>query len=572
LVSGHAVDHGANVPILFRSQLKPRALGVAAVALAVLAAGTGSSAQDARAANETAATRSKAAAKTRVAAKLRTARATRQSLKRGTIATPVIVSGPPTVTDRREASFDFKVASTGTLQCRLDGGQWRTCKPPALYTGLGLGSHVFAVRLVKGFVVSDSASHGWTIKAVQVATSPPPPAPPALLPASPPSAPPSSPSTPTAPASDSTGSITPSATVGVAAPTPPATYSLPAGAVWVTSAAELNAALAATSSRDIVLADGTYDQAGPFNNYWGHRLYAEHLGKARFTAGLTFGQYWGTGSGLIRGVVFDITDPGKTLQSAVIHIWGSGAGTRVLDVTIDGHNVVQKGILAKQPEGVEVSRVVARNFLEFAVRVDGEVYNTILLRPALVQDVNASNVSLPTPLISDGKAEACVWIGSTATVRRIRTRDCAWMGVWAGTSAHRSLFEDIDIDRTQSGVGLYIEHFVHDSTFRRLRIAGPTITRGVVCEWADPGWGGQPACVRNVIEDSYFDTTCVGVLMDEGTTSTTVRRSTFVNQRWAAIDNFRGISNLGDTAGNSYVGIKPGAVPLSTAHWSSSGC
>jgi hypothetical protein len=49
--------------------------------------------------------------------------------------------------------------------------------------------------------------------------------------------------------------------------------------------------------------------------------------------------------------------------------------------------------------------------------------------------------------------------------------------------------------------------------------------------------------VDNVIEDSRFETMLAGVYLDEGTTRTTVRRSTFVNQEWAGIGDYRGDGN-----------------------------
>ena len=52
--------------------------------------------------------------------------------------------------------------------------------------------------------------------------------------------------------------------------------------------------------------------------------------------------------------------------------------------------------------------------------------------------------------------------------------------------------------------------------------------------------------------------------MDEGTTRTTVRRVRFTNQHWAAIGDYRGISNA--YYDNDYAGIAPGAVAVSLNH------
>jgi hypothetical protein len=157
-----------------------------------------------------------------------------------------------------------------------------------------------------------------------------------------------------------------------------------------------------------------------------------------------------------------------------------------------------------------------------------------------------------------------VWIGNTAVVRRIRAHDCAGEGLWVGSAANNALFEDVRV--TNIDIGVYIEHFVHSTTFRRLQI-GPNVLRGLTCEWADPAWGSQPACVDDVVEWSSFDTQKVGVYLDKGTTGTTVRNSKFANQCWAAIGNYQGINNLYDTSGNDYSGLLPGAVPISADHY-----
>jgi hypothetical protein len=81
---------------------------------------------------------------------------------------------------------------------------------------------------------------------------------------------------------------------------------------------------------------------------------------------------------------------------------------------------------------------------------------------------------------------------------------------------------------------VYGEPFTRDSTFRRLRI-GPHVRVGLTAEWADPEWDRRPASVDNLIELSRFESGLAGVYLDEGTTRTTVRRSSFANQSWAAI-------------------------------------
>ena len=277
----------------------------------------------------------------------------------------------------------------------------------------------------------------------------------------------------------------------------------------------------------------------------------------------------GPGGGLVQGVAFDVDNDSKTLQQSIIHVWGTGRFTRILDVTLEGHSVVGAGIVAREVEGVWIRRVVARHFRNWGVLVDENRVAAVISNPPLVTDIDAAYVSWADPGASNGTAEACVWIGNTATVRRVRAHDCAWEGLWAGTSADHALFEDIRV--TNIDIGVYVEHFAHSSTFRRLQI-GPSVKVGLVCEWADPGWSSRPACVDNMIEESSFDTSVVGVYLDEGTTGTTVRESTFANQCWAAIGSYRGAENLDDTTGNDYRDLPAGAVPISKEHYSAIPC
>jgi hypothetical protein len=171
----------------------------------------------------------------------------------------------------------------------------------------------------------------------------------------------------------------------------------------------------------------------------------------------------------------------------------------------------------------------------------------------------------PRPGSSMGRAEACVWIGSAGSVRRVRARSCASSGLWTGTATRRSLFDAIDVDRAQTGV--YLEHFTHGSTFRRLRI-GPRVRVGLNAEWADPAWDRRPASVDNVIEDSRFESTLAGVYLDEGTTRTTVRRSTFIDQDWAGIGDYLGNANR--YYANDFRGLGGGVQAVRHDHLSSS--
>jgi hypothetical protein len=353
-------------------------------------------------------------------------------------------------------------------------------------------------------------------------------------------------------------------------PIAPRPYKIPRPAIWVSNGAQLRRALARHTSRNIVLRDGYYGGSTPYENPHGDRIYARNLGKAVLGAGIVMGGQAGPGGGVIQGVAFDVGDNSKTLQDSIVHVWGAaGINTRIVDATFEGHGVVGAGIKARQVEGLIVRRVVANHFRDWGVNVDENSPGAQIRQPPLITDIDAAYVSHSPPKSSNGTSEACVWIGNTAIVRRVRAHDCAWDGLWAGTAAHHALFEDIRV--TNSYVGVYVEHFAHSSTFRRLQI-GPSVDSGLICEWADPAWDSRPACVGNVIEQSTFETSFFGVYLDEGTTSTTVRESTFSNQCWAAIGNYKGADNLYDTSGNVYSRIGAGAVPVTSDHYSISTC
>jgi hypothetical protein len=345
-------------------------------------------------------------------------------------------------------------------------------------------------------------------------------------------------------------------------PAAPRGYRVPHGARRVSTSQELRAALASHRPRNIVLAPGTYESRAPFLNPWGHHVYSARLGAAVLRAGLSLGGNDGRPGALVRGVVVDVDDPARTVEGAAIAVWGAGRGVRILDTAVRGHGALRAGVAAGQPDGLRIRRLRVHRFTDYGVVVDANEPSAGGDRFS-VDDVDVAGVARPEPGSSGGRAEACVWIGNTGTVRRVRARSCAWSGLWTGTAAARAVFDQIDVDATPTGV--YVEHFTTDSTFARLRI-GPDVRVGLVAEWADPAWGGRPASVGNVIRDSRFESRLVGVYLDEGTTRTTVRNSTFVNQQWGGIGDFRGRGNR--QYANAFSGLAAGAPPVRHDHLS----
>ncbi len=349
--------------------------------------------------------------------------------------------------------------------------------------------------------------------------------------------------------------------VRVQRPVAPRPYHVPQQVVRVASSRQLRSALADRRTETIVLAPGTYDNDRPFSNRDGDRVYAARLGTAVLRAGIVLGANAGPPGAVIRGVRFDVRDSTKTFDGAIVHIWGSATHAAVLDTWLDGNGVVDAGLVVRQPIGFVAQRVVATSFRSYGVLVDPNQDRYRARAPYVLTDLALSRVARPVPGSSEGTAEACLWLGSRGIVSRVSARRCGVSGIWTGTANTGSRIEDATVDRT--AVGIYLEHFTTGTTFRRLLI-GPKVGRGVNAEWANGAHAGRPASVDNVIEDSYFHTTVVGVYLDEGTTRTSIRRCKFVGQTRAAIGDYKGVENR--YYDNDFSGIAQSSVPVSYAH------
>jgi hypothetical protein len=345
-------------------------------------------------------------------------------------------------------------------------------------------------------------------------------------------------------------------------PARPRPYALPVGARGVSSSRELVAALTDGRREAIVLAPGTYDSPTPFADREGDRLYAARLGTAVFKTGVVLGANSGPPGASIRGLSFDVSDPSKTLNGAIVHVWGSASHASVRDTRLDGNWRVETGLLVRQAQGFVGRRIVASRFRSYGVVVDPNDVGYRTRSPFALADLTISRVRRPVRGSSDGRAEACLWLGSPGTVRRVDVRRCGITGIWTGTAMHGSHVVDATIDRAP--VGIYIEHYTTNTTFERLRV-GPNVGRGVNAEWSNLSLGQKPASSDNLIQDGYFVTPDVGVYLDQGTTRTLVRRCVFVGQGWAAIGDYLGRDN--GYYENDFSGIRAGAVAVSHDHY-----
>ncbi len=350
----------------------------------------------------------------------------------------------------------------------------------------------------------------------------------------------------------------PNAPAGVR-PTPPRKYWIRRPVVRVRTATQLQAALSSRAPARIVLRPGRYAADAPFVNTHGHAIYSETVGRAILTAGVSMGNDGG-GAGLLQGVVIDVSDHGKTVDGVAIAVRGNAGG--VFDVVLRGHGTIRSGLVVRQPEGFRAARLVVRGFTDYGVLVDAnDRSRTTLSQPFSLRDLDVAGIKRAEPGSSRGRAEACVWLGNPGAAARVRVRDCGWTGLWTGTAATGLRVADVDVDLTRTGV--YLEHFTHRSRFERIRV-GRRVRVGLTAEWADPDWGGLPASVDNVVQSSRFESSLAGVYLDEGTTRTIVRGSTFVGQQWAAIGDYKGVDNA--YYGNDYRGIGSGAVPVTREH------
>lgn len=454
-----------------------------------------------------------------------------------------ITGAPPPQTEATGASIAWQAANASRIEVSVDGGAFAVAANPAALTGLAPGSHTVVLRAT-GAGGTATVSRTWTVLV---------PSPPADV-------------NPIAPA----------------APRAPSQYVVPAGALRVTTAAELEAALATTPARDIVLADGRYETSGWFSNREGHRLYAERLGGAVLASGLEIGASWGSGGAVVQGITFDVSSPAKTFQGALVHVWGpGGATTRVVDSVFRGNGAIAYGLLVYSPSGLIAERLAFSDFTDVALRASDNqmvAYGGSTPRIASIADITVDGVSRPTPGASDGTAEAGIWIGHpvTAGVRRVSIRNVSWSGIETVNNTWDTTFTDLDIDmsgpQSAAAVGIYLEHFNRRNVFERFRITGAAT--GITAEWADPAWGGIAGAQETVIRDGLIDATgasaakTFGVYLDEGTVSTTITGVAFRNQSFAAIGAYK-------TAGtdrfeeNDTSDLLEGALPLSTVHWSS---
>jgi hypothetical protein len=363
----------------------------------------------------------------------------------------------------------------------------------------------------------------------------------------------------------------------VAPPAAPGPYSVPTGAVAVSTSAQLAAALAA-GTKTIVLADGTYGGATAFEDSKSSSLYAQHPLRAVLTAGLVVGGNFGSGGAVIQGLAFDVTNSAATFQDSELNIWGNaGEATQVLDSTFEGNWNVAIGLRAYNDDGLVAQRLQFSHFTDdglLASHSQELSYGSASKVISSISDISVNGVSRSTPGASSGTAEAGLWVGEPVAngVHRIRIRNVSISGIETCNNSWNTTFTDLDIDMSgpyaSSAVGVYLEHYSIGDTFTNFAITGAHF--GFTAEW-DYGTPGNEAARNDTIENGTIDAAGdplrgrqAGVFLDQGTDSTTIRGVTFKNQNWAAIGEYN-ISGTNTISGNTYQ-LAPGAVSVLTGH------
>jgi hypothetical protein len=373
-------------------------------------------------------------------------------------------------------------------------------------------------------------------------------------------------------------STTATMTVGIVLPTPPQAYTIPAGAVSVSTASQLATEVSKATAEDIVLEDGTYDNTAYLQFGTGHRLWARHLGQAILHFGLVPGGNFGSGGQEFHGLTFDVTDPSRTFQSSIINTWGAaGVNVKIMDCVFKGSKAIAIGVNGYNPTGLVMQRDQFFNFTDEGARLSNNSavgYGGSTPHITTLTDLYIDGVSRATPGASNGTAEAGLWVGHPVDngVHRIQVLNVSISGIETANNSWDTTFSDLTINmggaNQASGVGVYMEHYTYHDTFTDFNITG--VKAGFNAEW-DYGTAGNAGAHFTTIDGGTIDAAGsslpgnqVGVYLDQGTESTTVTNVTFNNQNTAGIDAYNTTGT--NTFSNNTANLAPGAVPISTAH------
>ena len=195
------------------------------------------------------------------------------------------------------------------------------------------------------------------------------------------------------------------------APLPPASYSLPMTYTLVSSSSAFITALAG-ATQNIVLADGTYDNSSAFTNPNSSSIYAQNLGGATLTAGLSMS---GSGGGaIVQGIKQRITTQSKCENYGGVYagiMQKAGSNNQFLDLDLDGGNVIHCGIFARGSgiPGIKIERQAYANYLWNGLRMtdDNKVaYHASTGIADTVSDISVDTVAWSTTLAASMSSSA----------------------------------------------------------------------------------------------------------------------------------------------------------------------
>lgn len=358
--------------------------------------------------------------------------------------------------------------------------------------------------------------------------------------------------------------------LGIDAPAPPESYTLPDDVIVVSSTQELQDLLVWNLQTnqiqlDIVLLDGVYEPDDLTNGkylklYGSHRLWARHPGGAVLKFGIDAGgnnpAFYGAGAEF-HGLTFDITDPTaapvfadtctpdhdctQTVDSYALITWGASENVRVEDCYFLGNGVIGWGVVAKSPNGFVGSRLVIDGFLMNGLRVSVPRGTPDLPVPVQLSDLVVTNIDAPNH--EPPSAESAIQLFATGSLERAYIRDVHRAGVVTGGNIRGGLVRDIDVDRLGGGgvlgVGIYMDNTTESTEITEFCV-GPRTDDGVRSEWDNYKAPLNPAKmfsrgINNYVNHGLIESTRMGVAFDQGTIDSGVEDCILRNYTYAGI-------------------------------------
>lgn len=385
------------------------------------------------------------------------------------------------------------------------------------------------------------------------------------------------------------------AALGIGMPQPPTPYSVPScdepGVTCVTP--ETLATEFDWNSPTIVFADGDYysddlpESDLPTQLFYnqeflwirGQTLLAQNLGGAV----LHFGVEAGSGSNplsagsTIQGLVFDVDDRSSVVEPpecdcndpevdteaecgckcgsvceesgvncvcerapghAIISTYGFGTGLTVEDVVINGHGVLDTGILAAATDNLVIRRTEISELRRFGISAAKGIAQPAATEPLEIQDVYVHGIfdSDEATTSTAATTGAGLRVGEVGTVSDIRVRDTEHSGILVFGHAQDVVVQRVDVDRIaagerSAGVAVYLDNVARGTTVQDFCV-GPGARIGVNGE--HDHCGTQPNCtepvqgppfprtIDTVVRNGVIEANWLGVGFDQGTVNGTI--------------------------------------------------